>query len=129
MDSRATTGLPAAMAAATSGLTSRYLFIFIVIVPFLFSEEFEVRSEKLEIRSERNLIYTPHFALHTPNYYAILVFRANTDILGLMVSGDSKAMDPAARPALAVVSRSLPSRYAQTSAAIKASPQPVVFTM
>ena len=42
-----TTGLPAAMAAATSGLTSRYLFMFICVIPFLslvWSVKFEVRS-------------------------------------------------------------------------------------
>lgn len=48
---------------------------------------------------------------------------------GLMVSADSMAMEPAARPARAVCSKSMPSKYAHTMAAIKASPQPVVLTI
>ena len=48
---------------------------------------------------------------------------------GLMVSALSIAMAEAARPRFAAVSRSAPSRNARATAAMKASPQPVVLTI
>ena len=50
-------------------------------------------------------------------------------ILLLIVSALSIAMTEAARPALAVSQRFLPRSHAQAIAPIKASPQPVVFTI